>query len=100
MVPRTGLKIAAAPTVQPPRRRSTGRHFVFRAVDNARTRRLYNLSDAPPMLRRDGASAKPLTVSTVNAHPAMSRWSCRMCGFRRLRLLPETEPQGSGMFDK
>jgi len=35
---------------------------------------------APPLLRRDGASAKPLTVYAVNEHPAMILWPCRMRG--------------------
>ena len=53
--------------------------------------------DAPPPWR-DGASAKPLTVYTVN-HPASL---VAMSGARvsAAPMLPETEPSGSGMFDK
>ena len=53
--------------------------------------------DAPPPWR-DGASAKPLTVYTVN-HPA-SPVAMSDVRASAAPMLPETGPSGSGMFDK
>jgi hypothetical protein len=79
--PRTPAKIAAL-------MRSTGLILAAEALTILDPEDYIDPLGAPPMLRRDGASAKPLTVYTVNAHSAMSRWSCRMCGFRRSRKVP------------
>ena len=53
--------------------------------------------EAPPPWR-DGASAKPLTVYTVN-HPA-SPVAMSDVRASAAPMLPETGPSGSGMFDK
>jgi hypothetical protein len=56
--------------------------------------------DAPPLLnRRDGASAKPLTVYTVN-HPAMTYGHDGCAGFGGFGSCRSTELEGSGLFEK
>ena len=63
---------------------------------------------ASPMLRRDGASAKPLTVYTVNrasGHELVAicsrrRVGCGACSALRYLSEGKTAPQGSGLFDK
>jgi hypothetical protein len=77
-------------------------NFAARGVDNLRTRRLYRPSWRAAALR-DGASAKPLTVCTVNAHPAMSKMV--MSDVRVSAALPSMpggrdQTTGSAMFDK
>ena len=78
-------------------------HFGGQTVDNAHGQRLYRLSWRAAAWR-DGASAKPLTVCTVN-HPAMSYGHVGCAGiggsgFHRRRCLGTTGPRGSGLFDK
>ena len=77
---------------------STGCIFTAKPLTMQAAEAYITRSGAPPL----GAMTRlraPHCFAVIE-HPAMIVWPCRMCGLRRLRRLPETGLEGSGLFDR